>query len=138
MSSRTGASAGNVGIRFGVRSPPPGIHWAAVGNGVAGVLETPSRVRSMAAIGDLTPEQVRQGNGWRDRNQPFRPALEVNLFGNRDRVVHLDAEVPHGALQLGVAEEELHGAQVAGFPIDQGGLRPSEGVGPVGCRVQAD
>jgi len=54
--------------------------------------------------GDVLPERVEQGNGWRDPNQPFRRALGVDLFGYRDRVVHFDTEVPHGALQLGVTE----------------------------------
>jgi hypothetical protein len=59
----------------------------------------------MAASGELEPEALGQGNGWRDPNQPFRPALEVNLFRNCDRVIHLNIEVPHGALQLDVAEK---------------------------------
>jgi hypothetical protein len=31
---------------------------------------------------------------------------DINLFGNRERVVHLDAEIAHRAFDLGVAEQE--------------------------------
>ena len=34
----------------------------------------------------------------------------VNLFGYLDRVVHLDPEMAHGALNFRVAEQQLHSA----------------------------
>jgi hypothetical protein len=34
------------------------------------------------------------------------------LLGEFQRVIHLDAEVSNGALQLGVAKQELNGSQV--------------------------
>jgi hypothetical protein len=37
-------------------------------------------------------------------------------------VVDLDAEVSDGALDPGVAEQELHGSQVACAPVDQSRL----------------
>jgi len=55
----------------------------------------------------------------------------IDLFGYRDSVINLDAEVSHGALDLGVAEEELNGTQVSCAPIDQRGLGPPQRVGAV-------
>jgi hypothetical protein len=36
---------------------------------------------------------------------------DINLFGNRERVVNLDAEIAYRAFDLGVAEQELHGSR---------------------------
>jgi len=33
---------------------------------------------------------------------------DVNLFGNRQRVVHVDSEVTHRAFKLGVSEQQLY------------------------------
>lgn len=41
--------------------------------------------------------------------RPLVGGLEVDLFGECERVVHLDAEAAYGALQLTVAEQELAG-----------------------------
>ncbi len=38
---------------------------------------------------------------------------DVDLFRNRDGVVHLDPEIPDGALDAGVAEQQLDRPQVA-------------------------
>ena len=53
---------------------------------------------------------------------------DVDFLSDLDGVVNLDAEVADGALDLGVPEQQLHGAQVAGSPIDQRGLGPAQGV----------
>ena len=54
------------------------------------------------------------------------PALpsgsDVNLFGDGESVINLDAEIPDGALDLGVTEQQLDSLEVAGPPIDQGRL----------------
>ena len=50
----------------------------------------------------------------------------VSLFGHLKRVVDLNAEVARGALDLGVSEQELHSAQVAGSPVDQGDFGPAQ------------
>jgi hypothetical protein len=47
------------------------------------------------------------------------------LFRYGKGIIDLDAEVPDGAFDLGVSEQELHGAQIAGTPVDQGRLRQS-------------
>jgi hypothetical protein len=42
---------------------------------------------------------------------PLCPGIsDVNLFGYRQRIIHLDTEVSDGAFDLGVAEQELNGA----------------------------
>jgi hypothetical protein len=95
-------------------------------------------VLGAALFDDLSPQQVEWRNGWRDPNQPLRIASEINLLGYRDRVVHRDSAIPDGALQFRMTQEQLHGAQVAGFPIHQRGLGPSERVRAINGRVQID
>jgi hypothetical protein len=47
------------------------------------------------------------------------------LFRYGKGIINLDAEVPDGAFDLGVPEQELHGAQIAGTPVNQGRLTAS-------------
>ena len=42
-------------------------------------------------------------------------AIDLN---GRDRIIDFDAQVPDGAFDLGVAEQQLHGSQIAGAAID--------------------
>ena len=42
---------------------------------------------------------------------PLCPGIsEVDLFGYREGIIYLDAEVSDGAFDFGVAEQELHGS----------------------------
>ena len=42
---------------------------------------------------------------------PLCPGIsDVDLFGYREGIIHLDAEVSDGALDFGVAKQELHGS----------------------------
>jgi hypothetical protein len=50
---------------------------------------------------------------------------DVNLFRYGKGIIDLDAEVPDGAFNFGVAEQELHSAQITGAAVDQGCLGPS-------------
>lgn len=43
----------------------------------------------------------------------------LRLLGDLQGVIHLNAEVSHGRLQLGVSEQQLHRPKVLGAPIDQ-------------------
>jgi hypothetical protein len=45
-------------------------------------------------------------------------ATDINLFGNRERVVNLDAERAHCAFDFGVAEQELHDSQIFRAAVD--------------------
>src|SRR5262245_43913338 len=47
---------------------------------------------------------------------------DVDLFRDRDSVIDLNSEVPDGALDLGMAQQELDRSQVACPSIDQGCL----------------
>jgi hypothetical protein len=40
------------------------------------------------------------------------PGSDLNLLGDFQGVIDLDAQVPHRRLKLGVAEQELNGPQV--------------------------
>ena len=44
---------------------------------------------------------------------------DINLFGNSERVINLDAKIADRALDLSVAEQELHGSQIPGAVVDQ-------------------
>ena len=50
-------------------------------------------------------------------------ASDVNLFGYGERIVHLNAQVTHRTLDLGMPKQQLDRPQVAGSAIDQRGLR---------------
>ena len=58
--------------------------------------------------------------------------LDLGLLGDLQRVIHLYAEVPDGALQLGVAKQQLNGSQVLRAFVDQGRFRSPHRVRPIG------
>ena len=60
------------------------------------------------------------------------------LFGDFKSVVDLDTQVPHGRLQLGVAEQKLHGSEVLGASIDQCRLGSPHRVCAVVCRIKTE
>ena len=61
------------------------------------------------------------------QNMWFCPGnSDVNLFRYSQGIIDFDAKVSHGAFYLGMAEQKLHGTQIAGTPIDQSGLGSSE------------
>jgi hypothetical protein len=55
-------------------------------------------------------------------------ALDVNLLRNGDGVVHLDAQIPHRALDLAMPEEQLDGPEIARTPIDERSLGSAQRV----------
>jgi hypothetical protein len=62
----------------------------------------------------------------------------VNLFRDRESVIHLDAEISDGTLDLGVTQKELHGSQVAGSAMDQGQLGSAKRMLREPMRVQSN
>lgn len=63
---------------------------------------------------------------------------DVDLLGDLDSVVDLDAEVAHRTLNFRMAEQKLHGSEVAGSPIDQHGFRPSQRMRAELRRIEPD
>jgi hypothetical protein len=53
------------------------------------------------------------------------PGIQINLFRYGKGIIDLYAKVPDGAFDRCVLEEKLHGAQIAGPPVDQGCLGSS-------------
>ena len=74
----------------------------------------------MPACGTKLPKLVGQSTSALPGNS------DINLFCYGQGVIDLDAEVSDGALDLGVAEQKLHGPQIASAPVDQGGFGSSE------------
>jgi len=55
-------------------------------------------------------------------------AFTFNLLGDLDSVIDLDAEIPNGALDLRMAQQELDRSEVSSSPVDQHDLRAPERV----------
>ena len=51
---------------------------------------------------------------------------DFDLLCEFDRVVDFDAEITNSTLDLGVTEQELHGAQVAGALVNKHRLCPAK------------
>ena len=64
--------------------------------------------------------------------------LYVRAFSECERILDVDAQVPNGALDFRVAEQELHGAQVARLFVNDRGLGSSQRMRPVVLRAQSD
>lgn len=61
---------------------------------------------------------------------------DIDLLGDLDCVIDLDAEVANRALDLGMSKQELDRAQIASAAVDQNRLRPSQRVGAELCRIE--
>src|SRR5262245_39618849 len=67
--------------------------------------------------------------GRRGRARRLRPcSSDLDFLRDIKRVIDLDAEVADRAFNLGVAQEQLDGSQIASTSIDQGRLGPAHGV----------
>ena len=63
---------------------------------------------------------------------------DLDLFGNRKGIVDLDAEVSHGALDLGMTQQKLDGPEIPRSTVDQRRLGPAKGMRAVEGRIEAD
>ena len=63
---------------------------------------------------------------------------DLRLLRDFKSVVDLDTQVPHGRLQFGMAEQDLHGPQVLRALIDQRGLCSPHRVRAVDRRIETD
>lgn len=69
---------------------------------------------------------------------PAGRASDFRLLRDLESVVDLNAEIPHGAFELRVAKQQLHGSQVPGSPVDECRLGTPDRVRPVRGRIKAD
>src|SRR5262245_53854494 len=73
------------------------------------------------------PHVARSSCQWMGRAYPLCPGTsDINLLRYRERVVNVNAEISDGAFDLRVAQQKLDGPKIAGAPIDQGRLCPSQ------------
>jgi hypothetical protein len=63
---------------------------------------------------------------------------DVDLFGDGERIVNLDAEVPDGALHFRVPKEKLNRAKVPRPSVNQSGLGSLQRVGAEQRRFKTD
>jgi hypothetical protein len=61
-------------------------------------------------------------------------ASDFCLFGHLECVVHLDPEIPNGALKLGMTKQDLHSSKVLRAPTNQRRFRTAHRVRAV-CRI---
>jgi hypothetical protein len=72
------------------------------------------------------------------RPAPASRLLRFRLLRQFQSVFYLDPEVANRALELRVAQEKLHGAQVLGSSIDQRRLGAPDGMGSVSGWIETD
>lgn len=122
--SRNAAAATTAGPNAPSSNPPAPIDWSRKRREISPLALC--AVRALSRRTSVTrdrPEvaensssmllQVAAVQGGRPPWRQARPPLTVSdfrLLGNLKRVIDLDAEVPHGGLQLGVPRQKLHGA----------------------------
>jgi hypothetical protein len=101
--------------------------WLTIGESARGSHEGQPASSSTAWIGRLLngPERLSFDRGaaiaalLQGRARPLcLSSSDVGLFGDFEGVVHLDAELPHGAFDLGMAKQKLDCPKVAGTLID--------------------
>jgi hypothetical protein len=63
---------------------------------------------------------------------------DIDFFSYFNRVVNLNAEIANSAFDLGVAKEQLDGAQIAGAPVDQSCFGSAKRVRTELQRVKTD
>ena len=100
-------------------------------------VSSPCRSKPVGPLSTLLRRKREALSAGRGGTEPPRFASETGLLGQDQGIVDLDAEAAHGALQLGMAEQELAGPQVARPLVDEGDLGPAQAMGAVAGRVEA-
>jgi hypothetical protein len=62
----------------------------------------------------------------------------VDLLGDGDRIINIDAKVPDGAFDFAMAEKKLNVAEISSSPIDQGRFGASQRMSAESRGVEAD
>ena len=73
-----------------------------------------------------------------ERRLPSAQLSNVDLFSDTQRVFQLNAKISNCAVDLGVAEQKLYRAQIAGFQVDQCRFGASEGMRAVTAWIQTN
>src|SRR6516225_5285295 len=60
--------------------------------------------------------------------------LKFDLLGDAERIINLDPEITHGALQLRMAEQQLHCSQIASLLVNLCWLRSAQRMRAI-CRA---
>ena len=75
----------------------------------------------------VPPERPLMARAFRILNGQSMSALplvsDVKLLSDVESIIHLNTKIPYRALDLGVSEQQLDGAQIACPTINQCGLR---------------
>jgi hypothetical protein len=79
-------------------------------------LETTSDIEERIAR-KVTGAIIANGLRSRVRRIAYCARLKCNLFRDAERIINLDPEITHGALQLRVAKQRLHYSQFAGLLV---------------------
>lgn len=66
------------------------------------------------------------------------PGLDFRPLREYKRVLNAHAEISDGVLDLRVSEQDLHGPEVPGGPVNHCRLRAPKGVRPIFSASQAD
>lgn len=64
-------------------------------------------------------------------------ALHLRVLRHFKRIIDINAELAHRALDPRVTEQDLHCAQILGSPINQGNLRATHRVRSIRVRIQS-
>ena len=64
--------------------------------------------------------------------------LYLRAFSECERILDVDAQVPNGGLDFRVAEQDLHGTQIARLLVDDRGLGSSQRMRPVVLTPQSN
>jgi hypothetical protein len=75
-----------------------------------------------------------QGSSTRRSRSSFT-SLHLRALSEGESVLHVDAQIAYGALDLRVAEQDVHSAQVPCLLIDDGRLGSAQRMGPVVFRA---
>jgi hypothetical protein len=67
------------------------------------------------------PERVKKSRHSEPEGQSGDPApryLDFDLLRYRQSIVNIDAQIPHGAFNLGMSKKKLDGSQISGPAVD--------------------
>lgn len=67
----------------------------------------------------------RTGSSAADTVEEPESLLHLSALGESERILDVDAEISHGAFDLGMSEQDLHSAQVSGLLVDDRRLGPA-------------